>query len=113
MPGIGKFFCPNFNCCLLVAEFSEALETFLADAGRSARAQIQKFDEQLNALLPASSQYQSSIYYVYMYYDGTTRAKTPLEFAHAIRYIGVGERRRANHHVLSAEEKAALGKEVS
>ena len=71
------------------------------------------FEEQLNARIPASSQYQSCIYYVYIYYDGTARAKTPLEFAHAIRYIGLGECRRANRHVLSAEEKAALGKEVS
>ena len=103
----------DFIHCLLVAEFSAAFEAFLEDDGRSARAQMQKFDEQLNALIPASSQYQSNIHYVYIYYDDDMRAETPLEFARAVRYIGVGERRRASHHVLSAEEKVALGKEVS
>ena len=63
VPSNGKFwFCPYFSYCLLIAEFSEAFETFLEDDGRSARAQIQMFDEQLNKLLPASSQHQSNIF---------------------------------------------------
>ena len=39
-------------------------------------------------------------------------AETPLEFAHAVRYVGVDDRFRYKQHINAAEEKKKLGNEV-
>ena len=113
-PGRGKFAqnCALNNIHPHLAEFSAPFESFLKDDGQAARAHMHTLFEYLGEKLPASSAHQNNIHYVYVFYDAEKLAETPLEFAHAVRYIGLGERDRYKHHIFSAEEKKKLGQEV-